>query len=56
MTEPEAQAAAQAAGLAWRIEWRIEPGREPGVYAQDPRPGTVVRAGSSLVMQAYRER
>jgi serine/threonine-protein kinase len=56
MTELEAQAAAQAAGLAWRIEWRIEPGREPGVYAQDPRPGTVVRAGSSLVMQAYRER
>ena len=56
MSEAEAQAAAQAAGLAWRIEWRIVPGREPGIYAQEPKPGAVVREGSAFVMQAYRDR
>jgi hypothetical protein len=56
MSEAEAQAAAQAVGLAWRIEWRIVPGQDPRIYRQDPKPGTLVRAGSPFVMQAYRQR
>ncbi|HEX2141965.1 MAG TPA: PASTA domain-containing protein, partial [Candidatus Limnocylindria bacterium] len=54
LSEGEAEAAARAAGLNWRIEWIVDPAQPPGIYDQEPAAGTVVEAGSRLVMYAYR--
>lgn len=54
LTEEQAEAAAEAAGLDWRINWREVAGETPGIYDQEPQAGDVVRAGSRIVMYAYR--